>query len=165
MYTCTHHSFRAAPRFLSPRVNNSNAKRRNSGRRISTTAKFGEPRNFDEDGVGGGDGDRDFYNNNNRRQQHQNNSSWREDGRGTMRGGDRGAREFDGRRNGDREISGEMTSTEDAEARDSEEEDEEEDAEEEESAAGEEVVTGKDNEEIEMKILAAITEATRGKEI
>jgi|TARA_B110000459_G_scaffold65379_1_gene73372 hypothetical protein len=63
------------------------------------------------------------------------------------------------------EISGEMTSTEDAEARDSEEEDEEEDAEEEESAAGEEVVTGKDNEEIEMKILAAITEATRGKEI
>ena len=59
------------------------------------------------------------------------------------------------------EISGEMTSTEDAEARDSEEED----AEEEESAAGEEVVTGKDNEEIEMKILAAITEATRGKEI
>ena len=60
-------------------------------------------------------------------------------------------------------ISGEMTSTEDAEARDSEEEDEEEDAEEEESAAGEEVVTGKDNEEIEeMKILAAMTEATRG---
>ena len=105
MYTCcAHHSFRAAPRFLPPRVNKSNAKRRNKGRRISTTAKFGEPRNFDEDGVGGGDGDRDFYNNNNRRQQHQNNSSWREDGRRTMRGGDRGAREFDGRRNGDRNF-------------------------------------------------------------
>ncbi len=80
MYTCCTHSFRAAPRFLPPRVNKSNAKRRNKGRRISTTAKFGEPRNFDEDEDGVGDGDRDFYNNNNRRQQHQNNSSWREDG-------------------------------------------------------------------------------------
>ena len=52
------------------------------------------------------------------------------------------------------EISGEITSTEDAEARDSEEEDEEEDA--------EEVIrpgrmSWKDNEEVEMKILAAIT--------
>ena len=97
-FTCAQ-PFRA-PRFLSTRGNENKARRNRGKGLLRIAAKFGEPRNFeDDDGVGDG---REFYDDENRRykqQRQQNNSSWRDDGRPT-RGGYKGAREFDNRRNG-----------------------------------------------------------------
>ena len=85
MFTCTHPSLST---FRAPRLLPRSSLHRNKGKRTSTiTAKFGEPRNFDDDGDGDNDGD--FYNNNRRRHGKRRSAGFGEGGRGRGRGGGR----------------------------------------------------------------------------
>ena len=107
MFTCTHPSLST---FRAPRLLPRSSLHRNKGKRTSTiTAKFGEPRNFDDDGDGDNDGD--FYNNNRRRHGKRRSAGFGEGGRGRGRGRGGGRIGGGGRqREGIRERNGNFNS-------------------------------------------------------